>query len=205
HGDVFYGFRDDWSVLPQPERFGYAFQAIERLISAAPAISRGHRLRERAFQIGEHAFRHAARNDGGFVFFGAIGAPERLEGARLVGRRRVWWVQLAALNALAIFATAPREDREEYVDRLRRHWKFLQDRQIDSEYGGFHPVVPQDLQRRGRLRRAMGDSPEVAKGTVWKDASHEVDSLLGTLRLLSPPPEARVVSSEPEPHSTVSS
>ncbi len=186
HGDVFYGLRDDWSPLPQPERFGHSFQTIERMFSAAPAVSQGHRLRERAFVIGEHAFRHGARNGGGYVFFRAIHAPEFLEGVRLVGRRRVWWVQLAALNALAIFATERRDDREGYEEILRRHWRFIQDRLIDSEYGGFHPVVPRDLGRRGRLRRTMGNPPELAKGTVWKDSSHEVDSLLGTLKLLKP-------------------
>jgi mannose/cellobiose epimerase-like protein (N-acyl-D-glucosamine 2-epimerase family) len=188
HGDVFYCFREDWTPLPQPERFGHAFQMIERLISAAPSVTRGHRLRERAFRIGEHAFRHGARNSGGYVFFRAIHAPEFLEGVRVVNRRRIWWVQLAALNALAIFATSLREDREEYAESMRRLWMFMQNRLIDSEYGGFHPVVPQDLGRRGRLRRRIGDWPELAKGTAWKDASHEVDSLLGTLKFLSPPP-----------------
>jgi mannobiose 2-epimerase len=197
HGDVFYGFWDDWSPLPQPERFGYAFQTIERMISAAPRVSQGHRLRERAFVIGDHAFRHAARGGGGYGFFRAIHAPEYIEGVRLVNRRRVWWVQLAALNALAIFATDLRDDREGYEEILRRHWRFIQDRLIDSEYGGFYPVVPQDLGRRARLRRMVGGSSELAKGNVWKDASHEVDCLLGTLKLLSPPLPASPVATVP--------
>lgn len=190
HGDVFYGFHDDWSPLPQPERFGHAFQTIERLISAAPAVLQGHRLRERALVIGDHAFRHAALDGGGYAFFRAIHAAEFLEGVRLVGRRRVWWVQLAALNALAILATELRDSDEDYGESLRRHWKFIQDRQIDWKYGGFHPIVPRDLGRRGKLRRTILDPPELAKGNVWKDISHEVDSLLGTLKVLSPPPAA---------------
>lgn len=195
HGDVFYGFRNDWSPLPQPERFGHTFQTIERLISAAPAVYQGDRLRERAFAIGENSFRHAARDDGGYVFFRAIHAPEWLAGARLVGRRRVWWVQLAALNALAIFATDPGDDREAYGEILRRHWRFMQDRLIDTEYDGFYPVVPRDLGRKGRLRRRMESSPELAKGSIWKDASHEVDSLLGTLKVLGAPLPAHAAPS----------
>jgi hypothetical protein len=155
------------------------------MISAAPAVSQD--TLRRAFVIGENAFRHAARASGGYVFFRATHAPEYIEGLRLVNRRRVWWVQLAALNALAILAADFRDDRVGYEGILRRHWKFIQDRLIDSEYGGFHPVVPEDLGRRGMLRRTMGNSPELAKGTVWKDASHEVDCLIGTLKLLSPP------------------
>ena len=197
HGDVFFAFRQDWSPLPQPERFGYAFQAIPRLISAAPAVSRGDRLHERAFVIGEHAFRHAVRDNGGYAFWRAIHAPGYMEGTRLVGRRRVWWVQLAALEALAIFATAPRDDCAAYEQTLRRHWRFMQDRLIDPVYGGFHPVVPQDLGRRGALRRKIGGSPELAKGNVWKDASHDVDCLLGSWKRLSPslPSHAAVMPS----------
>lgn len=188
HGDVFYGFHDDWSPLPQPERFGHSFQTIERLISAAPAVPQGDRLRERAFLIGEHAFRHAARSGGGYVFFRATHAPEFLEGVRLVGRRRLWWVQLAALNALAIFATASRDDRKEYEEDLRRHWRFIQDSLIDSKYGGFYHVVPQDLARPLWLPRGLDNRPELAKGSVWKDMSHEVDSFLATMRLLKAAP-----------------
>lgn len=188
HGDVFYGFRDDWTPLPQPERFGHSFQTMERMFSAAPSVSEGQRLRERAFDIGEHALRQAAREGGGYVFFRAIHAPEYLEGVRLVGKRRVWWVQLAALNALAIFATDSKDDRATYGEMLRRHWRFMQEQLIDSEYGGFHPVVPRDLGRRSRWRRSISSSPKLAKGTVWKDASHEVDSILGTLKLLNGQP-----------------
>ncbi len=184
HGDVFFGFREDWSPLPQPQRFGYAFQIVERLISAAGVVPMGDRLRERALAIGEHAFRHAARGDGGYVFFRAIHAPDRLEGVSLVGRRRLWWVQLAALNALAIFAAAPGDEGERYHATLRNHWRFIKERLIDPVHGGFYPVVPQDLGRRGRLRR-LGNSWELSKGNIWKDASHETDSLLPTLRLLS--------------------
>jgi mannobiose 2-epimerase len=190
YGDLYYGFRDDWTPLPQPERFGHAFQTMERLISAAPSLRQEERIRERAFLVGEHALRHAARDGGGYVFFRAIHAPERLEGARLAGLRRVWWVQLAALNALALLATAPRPDRERFEESLARHWRFVRENLIDSTYAGFHPVVPRDLGRRRRLRRRI-DERKLAKGTAWKDASHEVDSLLGTLKVLSPAPVAR--------------
>jgi mannobiose 2-epimerase len=185
HGDVFYGFREDWSPLPQPERFGYAFQAVERLISAAPLVADGDRLRARAVAIGQHALRHAARNDGGYVFFSAIHGPQQLEGMRLTGRRRVWWVQLAALHALALLANSPGDNGERYHALLRSHWRFLEERLIDPDYGGFYPVVPQDLRRRGRLRERFGSSRDLSKGNIWKDASHDADTLLGTLRVLS--------------------
>lgn len=187
HGDVFYGLRRDWTPLPQPERFGHGFQTMERMLSAVPALSQGDRVRERACVVGEHAFRHGRRDGGGYVYFRATHSPEVLEGVRLVGSRRVWWVQLVALNSLAIFATDRRHDREAWEERLRRHWRFIEDELIDSEHGGFHPVVPRDLGRRARLRRAIGGPPELAKGSVWKDVSHEVDSLLGTLKVLRPP------------------
>jgi mannose/cellobiose epimerase-like protein (N-acyl-D-glucosamine 2-epimerase family) len=185
HGDVFFGFREDWSPLPQPERFGYAFQAVDRLISAAALVPDGDRLRARAVAIGQHALRHAARNDGGYVFFSAIHGPEQLEGMRLIGRRRVWWVQLAALHALAILAKYPGDSGARYHAPLRSQWRFIKERLIDPVYGGFYPVVPQDLGRRGRLRGWFGSSRDLSKGNIWKDANHEVDTLLATLRLLS--------------------
>ena len=185
HGDVFFGFREDWSPLPQPERFGYAFQAVDRLISAAPLVADGDRLRARAVAIGQHALLHAARDDGGYVFFSAVHGPKRLEGMRLIGRRRVWWVQLAALHALAIFANDPGDSGERYRATLRSHWRFIKERLIDTVYGGFYPVVLQDLGRRGRLRGWFGRSRGPSKGNVWKDASHETDTLLPTLQLLS--------------------
>jgi mannobiose 2-epimerase len=204
HGDVYYGLRKDWTPLPQPERFGYAFQTVERLISAAPRVTGGDRLRERAYAIGEHAFRHGARTGGGYIYFRSIDGPERLEGVSLVGRRRVWWVQLEALNALALFATSRDDSRERYEGMLRSHWRFIQDRLIDPEYGGFHPVVPEDLGRRDRLLGRFGNSRELAKGNVWKDASHETDSLLATLRLLRAarraaevPPEVKLAPMQP--------
>ncbi|HET6363085.1 MAG TPA: AGE family epimerase/isomerase [Gemmatimonadota bacterium] len=184
YGDLYFGFREDWSPLPQPERFGYAFQAVERLISAASLVPEGDRLRARAVAIGQHALRHAARSDGGYVFLSAIHAPEHLEGARLVGRRRVWWVQLAALNVLAIFASSRNDSGTRYHEALRSHWQFIQERLVDPVYGGFYPVVPQDLGLHGALRGRFGKSREQSKGNIWKDASHEADTLLATLQVL---------------------
>jgi mannobiose 2-epimerase len=188
HGDVFYGFHKNWSPLPQPERFGHAFQTIERLYSAAAKLPDGDRMRRRAVAIGDQAFRHAARSDGGYLCFRAIHAPDHLEGVSLIGRRRVWWIQLAALNALPIMADGCDDGGERYRAILRRHWRFIQEQVIDRVYGGFHPVVPQDLGRSLRLPRSLDNRPELAKGSVWKDMSHEVDSLLGTLRLLKAAP-----------------
>lgn len=185
HGDVFFGLREDWSPLPQPERFGFAFQTVDRLISAAPMVADGDRLRARAVAIGRHALRHAARNDGGYVFFSAIHGPDQLEGMGLIGRHRVWWVQLAAMHALAILASCPGDSGERYHAPLRSHWRFMKERLIDPVYGGFYPVVPQDLGRRGRLRGWLGSSRDLSKGNIWKDASHEADTLLATLRMLS--------------------
>jgi len=56
-------------------------------------------------------------------------------------------------------------------------------------------VIPRDLGRKGRLRRKVGSSPELAKGSIWKDSSHEVDSLLGTLTVLGTPLPAHAAPS----------
>ncbi|HET9334292.1 MAG TPA: AGE family epimerase/isomerase, partial [Gemmatimonadota bacterium] len=108
-----------------------------------------------------------------------------IEGMGLIGRHRVWWVQLAAMHALAILASCPGDSGERYHAPLRSHWRFMKERLIDPVYGGFYPVVPQDLGRRGRLRGWLGSSRDLSKGNIWKDASHEADTLLATLRMLS--------------------
>lgn len=180
-GELHFAFHSDWTPQPGLERFGYGFQAANRMLAARDTLPYLP-LAARAEALVMHAARRAWRRDGGFRFAGPAGAPSSLEGARMFVDRRSWWVQFEGLRALALAdAGSPSDGR--YWRLLQRHWAFVRDRMLDDRFGGVYDTCPGDL-RPWQRPPSPRSRAALRKGNVWKDASHETDSLLDCIAAL---------------------
>ena len=178
-GEIHFLCHPDGQPLPQPERFGYGFQAVSRLLSAPP-LSCTPQLHQRAQVLLDRMLDVGTAPDGrGFVFAAAAGAPRELAGTTLVVPRRTWWVQLEAARALGHGVHRGWPNAAHYSDRLARHLAFITEELIDERHQGIFEDVRCDMPRGFWSRRLA-----MAKGNVWKDASHDADSLITLLRLL---------------------
>lgn len=181
-GVVPFAFAPDWAPVPGPEQYGYCFQAAQRMLEAAPLFP-GLPLARRAEKVTSHALRDARRRGGGYAFQ-EVDRPFRwLLTGRLGPRRRAWWVQLEALRALAYFATAPGPRQGNYARLLALHWRYVSAHVFDDRVGGVFGTVTGDLLPWHRPG-FPGAARALAKGNVWKDASHDADSLLKAIQLL---------------------
>jgi hypothetical protein len=92
-------------------------------------------------------------------------------------------VQVEALRALATgWATGGRYAAA-YGRMVERQWRFIQEELFDERYGGVfaRPAGDAGLRRVLPLKRYRWN---LRKGDLWKDASHETDSLVAGIRLL---------------------
>jgi len=198
-GEVHFAFQVDWMPVPQPERYGYGMQAIQRIFSAESRLEERDRLLTRAIQIADHLVERAWTARGGFWYAGAAGVPDELEGVSLTVKRRIWWVQFEALRALATLV-ARDPDNSRYTHILRRQWAFVRDGMTDPVYGGFYVTCPRDLRRAERPLTRWQAGPALNKGNQWKDAAHETDALLSSIAALrggTGKPEPRPQAGQP--------
>lgn len=180
HGEVRFAFHPDWIPLMQPERFGYGFQAVNRLFkvprNARAAHLRANQLLQRLVQVAPHP------SGKGYMYAAAAGTPGELEGQSTRITRRIWWVQLEGARALCLAATQHAAGAG-FASLFREQLDFLEGEMVDERYGGFYPMARSDLPRIRRLP-GFSNATHWHKGNVWKDASHEVDSLTEIVHLL---------------------
>lgn len=105
--------------------------------------------------------------------FRHLGPPDR-------DARKLWWVQVEALNALLLMHARHGEETSRYRDAFRRAWDFLLARQLDQPHGGFHPVLAPD-----------GRPLDAPKGDGWTDPYHQTRALLNVMRTLRKPDAQR--------------
>jgi mannobiose 2-epimerase len=180
-GEMYYAFSHDWTPAPGPERYGYSFQAVHRMLRSDLAPAWSDRLRVRARALIRHAVERASMRGGGFAH---VRVRDSRGGDGVVADRRTWWVQFEALRALALLA---RDDgTAASADALRAHWTFIRRRMLDHAHGGFFDTCRADLRPWERRARRSATS----KGHEWKDASHETDALLSTIAILRMVPRA---------------
>lgn len=101
--------------------------------------------------------------NGGFRHLGPPGADAR----------KLWWVQVEALNALLLMHARHGEETSRHRDAFRRAWDFLLVRQLDARHGGLHPVLAPD-----------GRPLDAPKGDGWTDPYHQTRALLNVMRTL---------------------
>jgi cellobiose epimerase len=179
-GELHYMMHADWGPMPALEAFGYHFQTALRLPLAAPSVGRSHdEALAMAYRLVDHAVARGWLARGGFAHAGPAAEPNAIEGASLVVRKRSFWVQTEGLKILLLFAL--RDERAEHYRGLTDSLvRFIDRHLIDHRHGGWLtlPLADQPLRRRLRAGRLM------AKGDVWKDASHEADMYVTGLRML---------------------
>jgi cellobiose epimerase len=179
-GQMHYMISADWTPLPALEEYGYHLQTALRLPFAAPLVGRSasEALASSRLLV-DHAVARGWLDGGAFAHAGPAAEPNDIEGTSIVVRKRSFWVQTEGLKILLLFALLD-ERPEHYRSLTDELVSFIDRHLIDHRHGGWLPLplVDQPLRRRLRAGRLM------AKGDLWKDASHEADLYLIGLRML---------------------
>lgn len=181
-GKTLFALENNWTPVQGPEQFGYNFQAAHRMLAAIPELP-GLALAERAEALAVHGFRSSRRRGGGYAFSDGVKRRGPINVSRFDPRRRAWWVQFEALRVAACFSVRPGRWQDAFGRVLARQWAYLQRTMFDSDYGGVFGTDPADLVpwERPPLRP---NSEYLSKASLWKDASHDTDSLLASIAVL---------------------
>ncbi len=182
-GRTHFAFEPDWTLVPGPEQYGYNFQECHRLFDAAPLFP-NLPLAERARAVLVHGLKAGHRRGGGYAFEESSGSKSVARRARYGPGRRAWWVQFEVLRCLARFALSGDSQRATFERLLLRHWRFVESSHFDARYGGVWGTATADLVPWDRPFSPLAGR-YLKKGDPWKDASHDTDSLLECIRLLS--------------------
>ena len=156
-------FQPDWRPVRVMNSYGHDLEAAYLLTETARALGMPEDARtwELARRLVNHSLRCGwDRANGGFYDSGIpLLWPVR--------RRKVWWAQAEALNALHLmdshFGSADRCYREAY----QRQWGFIERYQLDRRHKGWHSEVAAD----GTIR------PGQRKSHAWKDPYHQARAL----------------------------
>ena len=90
---------------------------------------------------------------------------------------KAWWVQADGLKALLAMARLRPGSQMNYEAHFLRLWDYVKTKVIDAKRGGW-------------LAAGLDTNPDarkLAKATMWKDSSHEVEALLDCSSLLDSP------------------
>ncbi|PYK64455.1 MAG: hypothetical protein DME50_13480 [Verrucomicrobia bacterium] len=184
-GALHYACYKDWRPQPALERYGYHFQNVHRFVTGSDLFERPKAFQSAARRLLDHAIaRSNAGKSGGFWYAGPGGVPNKLENVLVLVKRRTWWPQFEALRSLALFSLRKNETDSRYAELFRTQWNFVRDRMCDKSFGGTYATCPSDLSARERPLGRWRNGAALHKGNVWKDASHDTDSLIDCIRLL---------------------
>jgi cellobiose epimerase len=178
-GSLAYAATPDWTSVAGAERFGYAFQQPARLLAAGALIGR---RRADTLAIAESMVERAVSRSwdgrrGGGMRYATPRPGDESDVPPGQAAERVWWIQTEALRSLVMLSLIS-ERPEPHLRWLERVVGFVDDQLLDHRFGGWHEVPLATLPLRQRLR---GGRP---KANRWKDASHEADMYLETVRAL---------------------
>lgn len=170
----------DWTPLPDFVRYGQVLRSANMLLLASEALSgASDSATERVVQsMIDTMLRVAWDSDkGGFHLAGSSFGPTHMEGTIVFVRTKAWWVQAEGLKALMTMARLHPHSQVDYTAHLLRLWDYVKAYVIDSRRGGW-------------LAAGLDTNPDarnLAKATMWKDSSHEVEALLDCSLLLDSP------------------
>ncbi len=171
----------DVALVPIPglEQFGYPAQVGYRLCRAAAVTGRPMRAAlDQARTIADHMLERALDSASHGIFeAGASVEPTGLSGHDLTVRTHPWWVQTETAQLL-LTVSLEWPDELRYSSAFERLLGFLDRQLIDFRYGGLLRLPKGDRGRRQRL-----SAPD-QKADQWKDASHEADMCLHSIRML---------------------
>jgi mannobiose 2-epimerase len=180
-----YSYRRDWRPAPDLLRVGYQFM-MARHLATVPSSSRPiERLIRQCCQLVDFCLTSARHPRGGFCF--AVSAHGRSWPATGPATDvRQWWVQFEAaytLHFLGRHTSVEPERRTRYRAAFEEQWTFVRTHFFDARHGGVReePEVASAPRRfKAPRRRSAPDARETIplKSHPWKDASHEVGTLL---------------------------
>jgi mannobiose 2-epimerase len=179
-GAVHYLVERDLTPVPGVERYGYPFQTGFRLAAAARRAGRSVAdAQALARRMLDHGIEWAwDEKRGGFVEAGPAAEPRTLAGTRLTLRNRPWWVQAEAAKLLLLVALDEPSPGPRHA-LFERLVGVIEAEFVDRVRGGWEMTARSDWPLRRRLPwRGM------PKSDPWKDASHEADMYLATIRML---------------------
>ena len=116
-------------------------------------------------------------NRGGFHLAGSSFGPAHIESTVLFEKNKLWWVQADGLKALLTMARLRPRSHVDYEAYFLRLWDYIKTYVIDAHRGGWLAVGFD----------TNPDERKLAKATMWKDSSHEVEALLDCSWLLGSP------------------
>jgi cellobiose epimerase len=153
-------FLADWTPFGEPMvSYGHDLETAWLLLEAAESLGRrgDATIRKSAFTIGSTAV------DSGFDPLRGGFFEEGFPAGVAVKREKIWWVQAEALPALYELYRLSHDTL--YLDRLETTLDFIENFQVDREFGGWYWGIGED----GKLG-PRGD----AKGGEWKAAYHDL-------------------------------
>jgi cellobiose epimerase len=178
-GAMHYLTYPDLTPVPSVERFGYPLQTAFRLPSAAAIIDvAAEDALASSRRLVDHATSHAWDPErGGLIEAGPGAAPYVLSGTSLRVQLRPWWVQTEALKSYLLLGL--HDPSAAYLERFSELLDVVDSEFLDHRLGGWLPAARADMRGLGR-RFGRG----IRKGDVWKDAAHEADMYLSSIRML---------------------
>jgi len=168
----------DWTPVPDLVRYGQILRSANHLLAASEAISGGTIDSTTARVVKSMAdtmLRIAWDPDqGGFHLAGSSFGPTSVENRIIFVRDKFWWPQTEGLKLLLWMAQLHPTDVADYFAQFARLWEYIKRYLIDPRHGGWF-AAGLDTNPEARKR---------PKATIWKDCSHEVESLIDCLLII---------------------
>jgi cellobiose epimerase len=180
-------FQPDWTPIPDVTRYGEAVHKTNILarVASTLGLDRDPKTQGVIKSTIDTLLRYAwDRAKGGFFSAGPTFGPAHVDGVRVFVPSKQWWPQAEGLKALLRMAKFHPDDETNYLLRFEELWDYIKKYLIDSRWGGWM-WAGRDCTAFWRwIRRDCTTFRKLPKAGVWKDLSHEVESLLYCVRLL---------------------
>jgi mannobiose 2-epimerase len=167
----------DWTPVPDFGHFAQSIHTANHLMegSACLGLESDDRTRAVYKSVLDTVLRYGwDRKNGGIYFGGSTYGPIYTADTMLVFPQKVWWGQAEGMRGLIRLWRRFPDDERDYFARFRELWSYVQRHVVDARYGGWY-------------REGMDSDPEAGtrpKASEWRDASHEVSSLLECIETL---------------------
>jgi cellobiose epimerase len=168
-------FQPDWTPVPDVTRYGQTVHAANILAKATATLSLDSDPETQGVikSVVDTLLQYAWDDvKGGFFCAGSTFGPACFDHVRVFVPTKIWWHQAEGLKALLRMAIMY-PDKPGYLRRFEKLWAYIKKYVIDSRRGGWMSV--------GRDCAGFSKLP---KAELWKDLSHEADSLSYCMRSL---------------------
>jgi mannobiose 2-epimerase len=169
-------FQPDWTPVPDVTRYGQTVHAANILAKAASTLSVDTDPKTQSVikSVVDMLLQYAWDDvKGGFFCAGSTFGPACFDHVRVFVPSKIWWHQAEGLKALLQMAILYPDDKAGYLRRFEKLWAYIRKYVIDSRWGGWMWI--------GRDCAGFSKLP---KAELWKDLSHEADSLSYCIQLL---------------------